>query len=241
MKHYGLIGFPLGHSASAAYFTQKFAQEGIEADYTLYEIDNIDKVEELRGALCGFNVTIPYKKAIIPYLSTISDEANSVGAVNCVKVDSNGGLHGYNTDVVGIRASLSPFSLRGCTALLLGTGGASAAVESVLTELEMKVVKVSRRAADGVITYDEVTDEVIASTTLIVNATPVGMYPHIDDAPMLPYSAISERHILFDLIYNPSQTLFLRKGAEQGATIIGGGEMFRRQAEASWEIWNSDL
>lgn len=239
MKHYGLIGYPLGHSASAAYFTEKFATEGIDSQYTLYEIDNISALEQIRSSLSGFNVTIPYKKAVIPYLATISPEAEAIGAVNCVKVDSNGSLHGYNTDVVGIRATLSPFNLAGCRALVLGTGGAAAAVQYVLRELGMEIVTLSRTKRDGVLCYSELTAEMVAASRLIVNATPVGMYPHIDEAPELPYSAIGANHILFDLIYNPAQTRFLALGAAQGATTLGGGEMFRRQAEASWSIWNT--
>ena len=239
MKHYGLIGYPLGHSASAAYFAEKFENQGIEAEYTLYPIECIEAVEELRATLSGFNVTIPYKKAIMPYLATVSPQAAAVGAVNCVKIDSDGAMHGHNTDIIGIRASLSPYELSGKRALVLGTGGASAAVVYVLKELGMEVTLVSRKASEGVITYDEVSVEVIASTTLIVNATPVGMYPHTDEAPQLPYQAIGNNHILFDLIYNPTVTKFLKLGAEHGATIIGGQEMFCSQAEASWEIWSA--
>ena len=239
MKHYGLIGYPLGHSASATYFTAKFSSQSIDAEYPLYPIEGIAGVETLRNILSGFNVTIPYKKAIIPYLTTITPEAAAVGAVNCVKIDASGTMHGHNTDVIGIRATLAPYDLRGKRALVLGTGGASAAVVYVLKELGAEVTVVSRTASEGVITYSEVTLEVIASTTLIVNATPVGMYPHTDQAPKLPYNALGEQHILFDLIYNPAVTKFLSLGAERGAVTIGGEQMFSSQAEASWEIWNS--
>ncbi len=238
MKEFGLIGRPLGHSASAKYFAEKFAAQSIDAHYALYELESIEQVESLRGKLCGFNVTIPYKKQILPYLATVSEEAAKVGAVNCVKIDSCGAMHGYNTDVVGIRATLADCNLRGRKALILGTGGAAAAVQFVLEELGMDVVSVSRTAGENRITYSEVTDEVIASTALIVNATPVGMYPHTEEAPELPYHCLTSAHILFELIYNPAKTLFLKRGEEQGATILGGDEMFRRQAEASWEIWN---
>ena len=192
----------------------------------------------MRGELCGFNVTIPYKKQILPYLATISEEAAKVGAVNCVKIDDNGAMHGYNTDVVGIRATLAGLDLSGHKALILGTGGAAAAVQFVLEQLGMEVTYVSRTAAENRITYAQVTGEVIASTTLIVNATPVGMFPHIYEAPDLPYYALTASHILFDLIYNPAKTLFLKLGEERGAKVLGGDEMFRRQAEASWQIWN---
>lgn len=238
MKQYGLIGCPLGHSASASYFAEKFAVKGIDAEYQLYELQQIEQVEGLRAKLSGFNVTIPYKKQILPYLASVSEEAAKVGAVNCVKIDSNGAMHGYNTDVVGIRATLSEYDLAGCKALILGTGGAAAAVQFVLEQLGMEVTLVSRTAGENRITYDKVTDEVIASTTLIVNATPVGMFPHTDEAPELPYHALTSKHILFDLIYNPSKTLFLKRGEQRGAIVIGGDKMFRRQAEASWDIWN---
>ena len=238
MKHYGLIGRPLGHSASAKYFTEKFTAQAIDAQYSLYELQSIEQVEPLCHKLSGFNVTIPYKKQIIPYLTTISDEAAEVGAVNCVKLDSDGNMHGYNTDVVGIRATLSPYDLKGRKALILGTGGAAAAVLFVLKQLGMEVVSVSRTAGENRITYSEITPDVVSSTTLIVNATPVGMSPHIDEAPEIPYDLLTPNHILFDLIYNPEKTLFLARGEMLGVTVIGGGEMFRRQAEASWEIWN---
>lgn len=239
MKHFGLIGRPLGHSASAAYFTKKFTLEGIDADYSLYELDSIEQVESLRGKLSGFNVTIPYKKAIIPYLATISPEAEAVGAVNCVKIDSAGRMHGYNTDVVGIRASLQGFDLRGKRALVLGTGGASAAVVAVLKQMGACVTLVSRHQSEGVITYEDITDKVVENTTIIVNATPVGMYPNTTVSPQLPYNALTDAHILFDLVYNPAQTEFLKQGLRRGATTIEGTQMFYSQAEASWSIWNS--
>ncbi|MBQ9137458.1 MAG: shikimate dehydrogenase [Alistipes sp.] len=239
MKEYGLIGYPLGHSASAAYFTEKFTTKGIDAQYTLYPIESIEQVENLRNRLSGFNVTIPYKRAIIPYLATVSAEAAAVGAVNCVKIDAEGRMHGYNTDVVGIRATLAPYDLRGQRAIVLGTGGAAAAVLHVLRELDMEITLVSRKATAEAISYEQLTEEVVARATLIVNATPVGMYPHTDASPQIPYGAIGQKHILFDLIYNPAKTLFLERGAQRGATVVGGGEMFTAQAEASWEIWSA--
>ena len=238
MRKFGLIGYPLGHSASARYFTDKFATEGICGEYSLYEIADITGVEPLRNTLEGFNVTIPYKKQILPYLASISDEAAAVGAVNCVKVGTDGTLHGYNTDVVGIRKSLEGYDLRGAKALVLGTGGAAAAVVYVLRSMGVVVTSVSRREGNGVLSYAQVTSEVIASNRLIVNATPVGMYPHTDEAPQIDYSCLTEHHILFDLIYNPTHTRFLELGAERGAATISGCEMFRQQAEASWAIWN---
>ncbi|MBQ7856818.1 MAG: shikimate dehydrogenase [Alistipes sp.] len=239
MKHYALIGRPLGHSASAAYFSAKFAAEAIDADYSLCELADIAEVESLRGRLSGMNVTIPYKKAIIPYLASISEEARGVGAVNCVKFDSEGAMHGYNTDVEGIRATLSRFGdLRGRRALVLGSGGAAAAVLYVLRECGVECCTVSRSAERGDVTYEQITPATLQEYHIIVNATPTGMYPHTDEAPQLPYEALGEEHILFDLIYNPDPTEFLLRGAAQGAKTVGGSEMFRCQAEASWRIWN---
>ena len=241
MKHYALIGRPLGHSASASYFSKKFATEGIDADYTLCELEDISQVEALRGRLHGMNVTIPYKKAIMPYLASISKEAESVGAVNCVKFDTEGAMHGYNTDVEGIRATLAPFGdLKGKRALVLGSGGAAAAVLYVLNEAGVKCCTVSRSADKGNITYEQITAEVIQQYDIIVNATPIGMYPHVDEAPQLPYEAIGEGHILFDLIYNPDPTEFLLRGAANGAKTVGGSKMFGCQAEASWRIWDQE-
>lgn len=240
MRKFGLIGCPLGHSASAAYFTEKFSREGIAALYEPYELESIEAVEPLRTTLAGFNVTIPYKKAIIPYLASVSSEAAAVGAVNCVKVDSSGAMHGYNTDVVGIRKSLEGYDLQGAKALVLGTGGAAAAVIYVLRQMGAVVTVVSRRAAEGVITYADITPQTLADVRIVVNATPVGMFPNVDFAPELPYQALTAEHILFDIVYNPRLTLFLKRGAAQGATVITGDEMFRRQAEASWQIWSAE-
>ncbi len=240
MKHFGLIGLPLGHSASADYFGAKFTSEGIDAEYSLYELANISEVESLRGVLSGMNVTIPYKKAIIPYLATISEEARAIGAVNCVRLDATGAMHGYNTDVEGIRATLAPYAeqLRGRRALVLGSGGAAAAVVYVLRELEMSYQVVSRDSTRGDITYEAVDASLLSSITLIVNTTPVGMHPAVEQCPGICYEALSSQHLLFDVIYNPRQTEFLRRGLAAGAQVVGGYEMFCRQAEASWRIWN---
>lgn len=240
MKHFGLIGYPLGHSASGEYFTRKFSLEAIDAEYTLYPIEEISYVEDLVDRLSGFNVTIPYKKQIIPYLKGISPEAQAIGAVNCVKVSTKG-LHGFNTDIIGIRETLAHFDgLEGKRALILGTGGAAAAVEYALKEKRMDVKFVSRHECEGGYTYSELSEEIISQTKLIVNATPCGMYPHTDEAPQIPYQALSEEHCLFDLIYNPIKTRFLKLGEMRGAKCMSGMEMFRSQAEASWRIWNSD-
>ena len=237
MKHYALIGRPLGHSASASYFSKKFSTETIDADYTMCELEEISQVENLRGKLHGMNVTIPYKKEIIPFLASISREAESVGAVNCVKVTAEG-LVGYNTDVIGIRKSLEGVELNGVKALVLGTGGASKAVQYVLREGGAEVVVVSRTEGVADLTYNELSEEVIRECSVIVNTTPLGMFPNVESAPELPYSALSVKHTLFDCVYNPRQTRFLQLGSEQGAHTIDGMTMFEAQAEASWEIWN---
>lgn len=237
MKHFALIGFPLGHSLSASYFGEKFAREGIDAEYSPLPIESAEEVLPHCATLSGFNVTIPHKQAIMPYLSAISEEAQAIGAVNCVKV-TNEGLVGYNTDVVGIRKSLEGVTLEGAKALVLGTGGASKAVQYVLREggAEVKVVSRSKGLAD--LTYEELSEELIANTDIIVNTTPLGMFPNVDNAPELPYSALSAKHTLFDCVYNPSQTKFLQLGAERGARTIDGLAMFYAQAEASWHIWS---
>ena len=236
MKHFALIGYPLGHSLSASYFGEKFAREGIDAEYSPLPIESAEEVLPHCEHLSGFNVTIPHKQAIIPFLSAISEEAEAIGAVNCVKVTSEG-LIGYNTDVIGIRKSLEGVTLEGAKALVLGTGGASKAVQYVLREggAEVKVVSRSKGSAD--LTYEDLSEELIADTDIIVNTTPLGMFPNIDNAPELPYSALSTKHTLFDCVYNPRQTKFLQLGAEQGARTIDGLTMFYAQAEASWEIW----
>ena len=237
MKHFALIGFPLGHSLSAKYFTEKFSREGIEADYTPLSIEHAEDVLPHCSQLSGFNVTIPHKQAVMPLLADISDEARAIGAVNCVKVTAEG-LVGYNTDVIGIRKSLEGVELNGVKALVLGTGGASKAVQYVLREGGAEVVVVSRTEGVVDLTYNELSEEVIRECSVIVNTTPLGMFPNVESAPELPYSALSVKHTLFDCVYNPRQTRFLQLGSEQGAHTIDGMTMFEAQAEASWEIWN---
>ena len=236
MKHFALIGFPLGHSLSATYFAEKFAREGINAEYSPLAIERAEEVLPHCEHLSGFNVTIPHKQAIMPFLSAISEEAQAIGAVNCVKVTTEG-LVGYNTDVIGIRKSLEGVVLNGAKAIVLGTGGASKAVQYVLREGGAEVQVVSRSKGSADLTYEELSEEVIADTNIIVNTTPLGMFPNIDNAPELPYSALSAKHTLFDCVYNPRLTKFLQLGAAQGARTIDGMTMFEAQAEASWEIW----
>lgn len=242
MKHYGLIGRPLGHSASARYFTAKFEREGVDAEYALYELPEIGALERLLPSdIEGFNVTIPYKREIMPLLDAISAEAQAVGAVNCVKCCA-GRRTGYNTDVVGIRHTLNRVlgSEEGVKALVLGTGGASQAVQYVLAERGIEYLIVSRDLMRGNLTYEDLTPEIVAEYRLIINATPVGMYPHTEQAPALPYDALTGANILFDTIYNPVRTEFLARGESAGAQTINGEAMFEAQAEASWQIWNHE-
>lgn len=243
MRRYGLIGYPLGHSFSARYFTEKFAREGMVAcAYELYELPSIEELPHLLKTtpdLQGINVTIPYKQQIIPYLDDLSAEARVIGAVNCVRREGDR-LIGYNTDVVGLRDSLEKFlgTERPEQALVLGTGGASQAVQYVLAQMEIPYELVSRKPAAGNFTYDGVSDKVIASHRLIINASPVGMYPHVNEAPQIPYAFVTPSHYLFDLIYNPAETQFLRYGAQRGARTCNGTDMLVGQAEAAWAIWN---
>lgn len=244
MREFGLIGRSLSHSASQRYFTAKFEREGLaDCSYSMFEIPQIDDLPRLLAehpCLCGFNVTIPYKQQILPYLDDMSFEARNVGAVNCVRRMADGRLFGYNTDIVGIRSSLD--ELLGAEqpkALVLGTGGASQAVQYVLAEREMEYLIVSRNPASGNLTYSQVTVDIISEYKLIINATPVGTYPDVDAAPMIPYAFLTPAHRLFDLVYNPPLTQFLDYGRQRGAAVMNGELMLRRQADAAWQIWNS--
>ncbi len=243
MERYGLIGHPLGHSFSKAYFTEKFEKEGFDGCYENFDLADIGQLPSLlqqHPDLRGFNVTIPYKEAILPYLDKVDPVALEVGAVNTVKVLTNGQLIGYNTDVIGINSSLftshsSLLTLH--SSLILGTGGASKAVQYVLRKHNISYQTVSRSKGKGNLTYQELTPEIIQSHLFIINTTPAGMAPHCDEAPLIPYEAVTQKHIMFDLIYNPEETLFLRYGHEQGAKTINGLTMLHAQAEASWNIW----
>ena len=240
MRHFGLIGKSLSHSFSAKFFGGKFKAEQIDADYNLFEIESIDMLPSLveERKLDGFNVTIPYKESVIPYLDELSEEAEAVGAVNCVVV-RDGKMIGHNTDITGIEASLHWLDIAdGEKALVLGTGGASKAVQYVLRKGGAEVKVVSRTEGVADLTYNDLSEECIAECDIIVNTTPLGMFPNVDSAPTLPYSALSAKHTLFDCVYNPRQTKFLQLGAERGARTIDGLTMFHAQAEASWEIWN---
>lgn len=244
MRQYGLIGYPLSHSFSKGYFADKFTQENIfDAKYENYPLASIDAFNALwenDPDLQGLNVTIPYKKAVIPFLQNPSYVVNAIHACNCIR-KYKGELYGYNTDVIGFQKSLQPFLKQHHTqALILGTGGAAAAVEWVMCNLGIQYKMVSRsKSAKNVLTYDELNSEIIATHTLLINTSPLGMYPNINDAPAIDYTAIHSNHHLFDLIYNPGETLFLKNGAAQGATIQNGLEMLHIQAAESWKIWNA--
>lgn len=247
MNTYGLIGYPLGHSFSRKFFTEKFAKEGIDAQYLNFEIPSIEEFPNIirnNPTLKGLNVTIPYKQQVMQYLDDISEEAKAIGAVNVVKCQLstvNYQLHltGYNSDVIGFVESIKPLlKPHHKKALILGTGGASKAIRYGLEEkLGMETLFVSRTAREGMITYEEVTAEVLKEYEVIVNCSPVGMYPHVDECPALPYEALNENNLLYDLVYNPLETLFMKKGAAQGATVKNGLEMLHLQAIASWEFW----
>lgn len=240
-RAYGIIGYPLSHTFSPAYFNNKFAKEGIDATYTAFPINTIDKLPSIiwsNNNLRGLNVTIPYKTSVIPYLHAIDEEAAQIGAVNCIVVNKKM-LKGYNTDVIGFRQSLIPMlKPHHKHALILGTGGGAKAVSYALEQLGIPYVNVSRKKGNGVWSYDELTPDIMLQRTIIINTTPLGMYPNLGTCPPIPYGYITPNHLLYDLIYNPLETRFLELGKKQGAATINGYEMLHIQAEASWQIWN---
>ena len=245
MEQYGLIGYPLGHSFSRRFFNEEFFPEhGIEAEYLNFEIPEADGLLEVvrtHPLLRGLNCTIPHKQAIIPLLDEISPEAREIGAVNVICI-RDGRLKGFNSDIIGFMDSLRPL-LRPHhrRALVLGSGGASKAVWAGLLRLGLEPMQVSRKAGDGVLSYEMLTPEVMADCTVVVNCSPVGMFPHVDECPAIPYELLSGRHLLYDLVYNPLDTLFMQRGRERGATVKNGLEMLRLQALASWTFWHSEL
>jgi len=246
MEKYGLIGFPLGHSFSISYFNQKFQDEGIDAVYENYEIPTIDALPEVLDSnpnLRGLNVTIPYKEKVLPFLDSVSPEARAIGAVNVIRVTHQGNqvkLRGYNSDVIGFTQSIEPMIDKKChkKALILGTGGASKAIDYGLRHLGLETVFVSRYERPGTIQYGTITPEVVQEYNVIVNCTPLGMYPKTEECPALPYEAMDQHTILYDLIYNPDETLFMKRGAEYGAQTKNGLEMLLLQAFSSWEFWH---
>ncbi|MCH5328394.1 MAG: shikimate dehydrogenase [Coprobacter sp.] len=244
---YGLTGYPLGHSFSRRFFNERFAAEGRNAEYVNFEIEDIARLPEIvaseRG-LRGMNVTIPYKEAVIPYLDELDETARRIGAVNVIRFIREGErlrLKGYNSDIVGFTGSIRPLLRPGHRrALILGTGGASKAVRLGLEMLGIVPVFVSRTPRPGQLSYGELTAEVLAGHTVIVNSSPVGMHPHPEVCPDIPYGFLSPDHLLYDLIYNPEETLFMRRGREMGAVVKNGLEMLQRQALAAWDIWQLD-
>lgn len=241
MDIYGLIGYPLGHSFSPDYFNNKFEEEGIQATYRSYPISSVQSVKDIIAQnpnLRGLNVTIPYKETVIPLLDDADGVARAVGAVNCITIQ-DGKTKGYNTDVIGFQQSLLPLlEAHHKAALILGTGGAAKAIQYVLDNLSMPYFHVSRNKGHGTITYDLLSPEIMSHYQLIINTTPLGMYPDIDTAPNIPYELLTPEHLLYDLVYNPQETAFLKKGSAQGATTKNGLEMLQLQADAAWDIWN---
>ena len=251
MTRYGIIGKPLEHSYSARYFTEKFLREGIDAEYRLYELDDLSNVSTLMHELHGFNVTYPYKQTIMPHLRAIDTVAEAIGAVNVVCQGK-----GYNTDWIGFRQSILPhLTPDDQRALVLGTGGVSKAVQYALREMGIDYTLVSRQEAKGerreaigygqlamgdgiwAIGYGQLTKEVMEAHTVVVNCTPLGMYPDTASLPDIPYQHLTAKHLLYDCVYNPALTAFLQKGQEQGSRTVNGLDMLYAQANAAWEIW----
>lgn len=267
MDKYGIIGFPLGHSFSRGFFTEKFAREGIDAQYLNFEIPDARMLLDVlrdNPELRGLNVTLPHKQAVIPLLDELSDEAREIGAVNVIRIDPprpslkgrengdvversslplrggwEGSLKGFNSDIIGFTESIKPLlKPHHKKALVLGTGGASKAICVGLTRLGLEWKYVSRTPREGMITYSDITAETLQAYTVIVNCSPVGMFPKVDEAPAIPYEHLTPKHLLFDCVYNPEDTLFMQKGRERGATVKNGLEMLHLQAVASWKFWN---
>lgn len=243
-KLYGLIGYPLGHSFSLDYFNQKFDAENIDARYINFEIPEIGDLRKVLTGhpnLNGLNVTIPYKQQVIDLLDEMDPEAAEIGAVNVIKFIRRNGqliLKGYNSDIIGFRDSIAPMLNDEHTkALVLGTGGASKAICYALRSLGIEPQLVSRTSATGILTYEELTPEIIESHKIIVNTTPLGMYPHVDECPDIPYHLLTPKHLCYDLLYNPDVTLFMKRSEEAGAEVKNGLEMLLLQAFAAWTIW----
>ena len=244
MKKYGLIGLPLIQSFSKKYFSAKFENESIDAIYDLYELQDINEFTELKGIenLSGLNVTIPYKEKVMKYLDELDETAAEIGAVNVIKfIRENGNLRlrGYNSDAIGFENAIMPLlKPNHKKALILGTGGASKAVDYILRKNGLETTFVSRTEKTGVLTYSQLDADIISQNLVIVNASPVGTFPKIDECPDIPYECLTDSHLLYDVVYNPAETLFLKKGKERGTAILNGESMLIGQAVAAWEIWN---
>ncbi|MDO4510643.1 MAG: shikimate dehydrogenase [Bacteroidales bacterium] len=245
-KQYGLIGYPLGHSFSMEYFNEKFESEKINAEYLNFEIEDIGQVMEVIAEypdLRGLNVTIPYKEQVLPYLTSIDDGAKAIGAVNVIKItrgkkDNEIELRGYNSDAIGFMKSVEPYiNEHRRKAMVLGTGGAAKAVTYALNKLGVEVMHVSRRKSAATHTYDELTKAMVAEHKIIVNTTPLGMFPNVDQCPDFPYRFLTKGHLCYDVVYNPDVTLFMKKSQEAGAEVKNGLEMLLLQAFAAYDIW----
>lgn len=244
MRKFGLIGYPLSHSFSKQYFTEKFQKEGIDAEYCNFPIESLNELDAIirsEPELVGLNVTIPYKTAIIPRLNNVGVCAKFIQSVNTIciqRIGSDYTLTGANTDVIGFKESIESCVKGHDMALILGTGGAAKAAFHVLEDLGIECQSVSRTHDEGDFTYEELTPEDIWEHSIIVNCTPLGMYPNMEAAPDIPYESITPEHVMYDMIYNPAETVFLKHGRKRGATTINGLQMLERQAEESWKIWN---
>ena len=246
MRTFGLIGFPLAHSFSKQFFSKKFEQEGIDGcTYELFPMESVELLPSLleeHSTLRGINVTIPHKVNILPYLDELDEAAQEIGAVNCISVEKLNGqtrLKGYNTDAYGFEASLKPYLKEYHTkALILGDGGAAKAVKYTLGRLGIAYISVVRRAVPGALLYEDITPELISTHLLIINTTPLGTFPKVDEAPAIPYELLTSRHLVYDLVYNPEETAFLKRAKAQGAIVKNGLEMLHLQALRAWSIWN---
>lgn len=246
MRKFGLIGFPLSHSFSKKFFTEKFLNENIpDCEYELFPIEHIGLLPELISKnveLEGINVTIPYKLAVLPFLNEVDEAAEQIGAVNCISIQRNNGqelLTGYNTDAYGFEESLKPMlNEHHKKALVFGDGGAAKAVKYVLNKLNIPFIVVTRSPTLDSILYDAITGELLQDYTILINTTPLGMSPNTETCPDIPYEALTENHLAYDLVYNPEETTFLAKSRANGASIKNGLEMLHLQAERSWYIWN---
>ena len=244
-RKFGLLGYPLEHSFSRSYHNERFSRWGLDAVYDNYELPNLSQLRaivEADAELEGLNVTIPYKQAVMPMLDAIDDAVIKIGAVNVIRIERDEygvRMVGYNSDCIGFRNSLEPLLQSHHTAaLVLGTGGASKAVCAVLRDLEIDVTIVSRTPQQGELRYEELSAEVMARHTIVVNTTPLGMFPHVDTCPNIPYEMLTSQHLCYDVVYNPECTLFMKQAAEQGAVVCNGLKMLYAQADAAWDIWN---
>lgn len=247
MEKYGLIGYPLRHSFSIGYFNEKFRAEGIDAEYINFEIPSIKDFKEViaeNPTLAGLNVTIPYKEQVINYLDELDKDTAEIGAVNVIKIIHKKGkteLIGYNSDIIGFMQSIEPLLNKyHKKALILGTGGAAKSIFHGLKKLGVEGIYVSRTKQKGMLTYEELTPEIMREYTVVVNCTPLGMFPNVDICPDIPYEELTPNHLLYDLLYNPNVTLFMKKGEKQGAAVKNGLEMLLLQAFAAWDIWTKD-